>query len=1248
MLTPYLIEKTLEANFDLRIQNRGFAYYRLGMVSAVNINRSGINAKVRGSDIGIYEVVFNYDERFKVLEGQCNCPFEGDCKHQVAVLYHVLEDLKEGSGKSTLKMLSDAIFRPKTKKQVKREIRRAKNAELEGSDYTGEYRFLPIKGKRLSEVLREYKPRSYRGLGWNETFIGTFLSDLELEIKSVSTYANFPTKEQKICIKREGDFLAVKCLTCNIELPSLCEHQMALLSKSANVLSTQGFLSGRINYQNMVNEAVKQTGVHAAAFHNYFHITLSAAGFNIEAKFKNMSGPEWLKLTKEFTEKDKEDRNTALQQQLKQLEEGRRKKYAFFWGVEEYDYYDKGRNDVLYFMSGNGFKTKDGIHGTGREIEELPTGFPEPYQSLGRELFFLNQETYLPTRFEGVQNLILENLETFNEIYQYISNEEFGAGQIRASNLHLVQFHPTVLACEFSIYEKDGLIHFERQLSLDDTPFDYSKIIFTNPFFCATKDKAYLVPNYRFNDFMNLFDKEDLVILPYTSKQEYTELVTGLKRHFKVNITSDLVMEESVLKDPTCQILLREVGNFVLFEPILKYGDYSFNAFDEDNYYIEDEVFKVEEIDRQFLVNFLKNAHTEFSSPVQVQDYVYLEIKSMINDYWFMHFNEACEAAGIEVVGVKDLTKFKYSKHRAVTFSHVKSGIDWFEVDMGISFGDEKIKTADWIKALRNKETFVQLKDGSLGILPEEWLEQARKILAVADVEKGDLKISKYRFNIIEDLFEDIDDKKIIKELEDKKRRLANIELDKKYPIPKIIKATLRDYQKHGFAWLKFLDESGFGGILADDMGLGKTLQVISLLADQIEEAPSLVVVPRSLLFNWAAEIDKFCPDLQYIIHHGTGRAKMIEELLPIHVIITTYGTAASDIELFKDFEFNYVILDESQAIKNPESKRYKAMRLLQAKNKIAMTGTPIENNTFDLYAQLSFTSPGLLGTKTGFKNHFAVPIDNHSDVEAAALLRKLVHPFLLRRTKEQVAKDLPAKTESIIYCEMGPTQRKLYNNLKSKIKEDITAVIEEKGIAKSKFQMLDGLLRLRQMCNSPLLINRTFKGSNADSVKINILLQHLTEELDQHNALIFSQFTSLLAIVRKELDDRGIPYAYLDGSTTKRQEEVDKFMNNDELKIFLISLKAGNTGMNLTKADYVYILDPWWNPAVEAQAIDRTHRIGQDKQIFAYKLICKDSIEEKILKLQAKKKNLAEDIIRTDENVLKSLKKDELMALFE
>jgi non-specific serine/threonine protein kinase len=312
------------------------------------------------------------------------------------------------------------------------------------------------------------------------------------------------------------------------------------------------------------------------------------------------------------------------------------------------------------------------------------------------------------------------------------------------------------------------------------------------------------------------------------------------------------------------------------------------------------------------------------------------------------------------------------------------------------------------------------------------------------------------------------------------------------------------------------------------------------------------------------------------------------------------------------------------------------------------MTGTPIENNTFELFAQMNFVNPGMLGTQKGFKDLYATPIDQNGDEDAARMLKKIINPFLLRRTKEIVAQDLPDKTETTIFCEMGKTQRKIYEDVKAQIREDIKGKVEKEGINKSKMKILEGLLRLRQICNSPVLVKDDLHPSQRDSIKIETIIEQLTTELNNHNALVFSQFTSMLALIRKELDKRGIKYCYLDGSTRKRKEVVEEFNDNEDIQIFLISLKAGNTGLNLVKADYVYIVDPWWNPAVETQAIDRTHRIGQDKNIFAYKLVCKNTIEEKILKLQAKKKKIASDIIATDENIMKTLNKEELLQLFD
>jgi SNF2 family DNA or RNA helicase len=353
-----------------------------------------------------------------------------------------------------------------------------------------------------------------------------------------------------------------------------------------------------------------------------------------------------------------------------------------------------------------------------------------------------------------------------------------------------------------------------------------------------------------------------------------------------------------------------------------------------------------------------------------------------------------------------------------------------------------------------------------------------------------------------------------------------------------------------------------------------------------------------------------------------------------------------NDIEHLNTIKFNYVVLDESQAIKNTDSLRYKAVMLLKAKNRLAMTGTPVENNTFDLYAQMNFTNPGLLGNVNHFKKNFSDLIDKKGDQEAATLLRKIVQPFLLRRTKDQVAKDLPNKTEDVIYCEMGSEQRKVYNAFRDNYRNLIGKKIDTEGLGKSSMIVLDALLKLRQICNSPALLN-TKESYGNDSVKIEELVSHLTEKTGNHKVLVFSQFVEMLKLIEKELTKQNIPYEYLDGQTRKREEKVKRFQEEQSCRVFLISIKAGGVGLNLTQADYVYIVDPWWNPAVEAQAIDRTHRIGQTKKVFAYRMICKDTTEEKILQLQQKKKKVSEDVISADAAFYKQLEKEDILDLF-
>jgi SNF2 family DNA or RNA helicase len=439
---------------------------------------------------------------------------------------------------------------------------------------------------------------------------------------------------------------------------------------------------------------------------------------------------------------------------------------------------------------------------------------------------------------------------------------------------------------------------------------------------------------------------------------------------------------------------------------------------------------------------------------------------------------------------------------------------------------------------------------------------------------------------------------------------------------------------------------SGYGGCLADDMGLGKTLQVLTFLKDQSlqhPQQPSLVVMPTTLIFNWVKETERFYPELRFLVLHGSDRVKDPKEFSKYHLVFITYSVLIRDIEFLKDYTFNYAVLDESQAIKNPSSQRYKAARLLVSKNRLAMTGTPIENNTFDLYAQMSFVNPGLLGSVEFFKTEFSDPIDRKADAEKAKQLRTIIKPFMLRRTKEQVAKELPDKTETVIYCEMEEEQRKVYNAFRDNLRESLLHKIDMEGLGKSGMM---ALLKLRQICNSPALLN-TKEDYGTASVKLKELMRHILEKTGQHKIHVFSQFVKMLKLVEKELKTNNICYEYLDGAVKNREERVQRFRENEQCRVFLISLKAGGAGINLTEADYVFLIDPWWNPAVEAQAIDRTHRIGQTKKVFAYRMICKDTIEEKVLKLQDKKKSVAGELITTEQSFMKQLDKEDIMDLF-
>jgi len=735
----------------------------------------------------------------------------------------------------------------------------------------------------------------------------------------------------------------------------------------------------------------------------------------------------------------------------------------------------------------------------------------------------------------------------------------------------------------------------------------------------------------------------------------FQKVIDPLTKHIEVVFDlSYIAIENQSLTPVGKKLYLTEQNNLIKFLPVVTYdNNKEYNALESsEKCEVIDNKSTIVQLDKDFhenYITFFKSLHSEFENQMY-EDGFYLTYDQIIAKSWFIDAFEKIRNHNIEIFGLDKLKKFNFSPYKASVNTNLSSGIDWFDVEIDISYGDMRVSLKDLQKAIVNKQNYVQLGNGKLGLLPEEWIEKFAVMFRQGEIKKEKVKISKLKFSILDQLFEKIDNEEIMRELYEKKEKLKSFTEIKNTKIPKNIKATLRDYQKEGLNWLNFLNEFGWGGILADDMGLGKTLQIITLITGLKKNKNNivLIVVPTTLLFNWKKEIEKFAPHLTPYFHHGLQRLKTEEEISENQLIISTYGTVANDIEMFQNITFYYTILDESQAIKNPNSQRYKSMCLLKSKYKIAMTGTPIENNTFDLYAQMNFLNPGVFGSQENFKTNYSTPIDVNRDEKIASELQKMISPFVLRRTKEQVATELPPKVEDYLYCEMEPEQRAVYDVFKNRYRDFLMQKFTEEGFEKSKMFVLEGILKLRQICDSPTLLNDDATYTS-ESIKIKEIIKHITEKTANHKILVFSQFVGMLKLIETELQKNKIEYEYLDGknSQTQREESVDNFQNNEKCRVFLISLKAGGFGLNLTSADYVYIVDPWWNPAVENQAIDRCYRIGQDKHVIAYRMICKDTIEEKIMDLQQKKKQIASDIIHTDENIMKQFDKTDVLNLF-
>jgi non-specific serine/threonine protein kinase len=879
------------------------------------------------------------------------------------------------------------------------------------------------------------------------------------------------------------------------------------------------------------------------------------------------------------------------------------------------------------------------------------TSFSMTWEDLSKSKDFEAAVDYIGTRISETVRL-LKNKRT----YEY-TGDKFD--NIKLKTIKEIVFWQKPAMLEFDLDEQGDNYVLRSYIVVGEErlPLGYLKRL--NYWMLRESDRIFWLDKKSAKTLYILENRDTIVVKKNQIEGFLNEFVLPIMNAHNVsfNIPVQLNDVEGIFN---AKLYLRENEDSLLFSPVFAY-EYQGNTreieFDnrtrqvvteaEDGemfmmYRDEDKENKVREFFAALHPSFLEQSESN-------QATFSLSVSQLFENEWFFGAFEKVQQQDIEVLGFNQLTKIKYNPNRAKINVRASSGIDWFDLEIVIEFGEQTVNLKDVRKAVLNNQHYVRLGDGTLGMLPQEWLEKYASILKIGKLDGDTIRMSDRQFSLVEEMYEEIDNHEVLRNLYDKKQRLRQFENIKDVALPENIQANLRDYQKAGFNWLNFLEDFGWGGILADDMGLGKTLQAITFIQHIVNQNPNstnLVAVPKSLVFNWIKEIEKFAPNLNALAYYGPLRHQYKNELEKYQVIIATYGSVRSDITELREINFNYVILDESQAVKNPDALVSKAVKLLKAKNRICMTGTPIENNTFDLYSQIDFLNPGMLGSVDYFKKDYANPIDRDKDENAVHRLRKLVYPFILRRTKEEVAKELPEKVETVIYCEMGAHQRKVYDAFKDRYRDFIMGKIDDEGLGNAGMYILEGLMKLRQICNSPALLNEK-DDFGKESVKLEELIPRIAEDSGRHKILVFSQFLGMLDLIKKELDKLHIKYEYLDGQTKDRMDRVDNFQNNEDCRVFLMSLKAGGVGLNLTAADYVYLIDPWWNPAVEAQAIDRAHRIGQERSVFAYKMICKDTIEEKILQLQERKKAVAKDLINVESGFIKALDRDDVRDLF-
>jgi SNF2 family DNA or RNA helicase len=1076
--------------------------------------------------------------------------------------------------------------------------------------------------------------------------------NLELNQGMFTIFGGAIDSPQVLVVQNNGDLL-VSC-TCNDSNANLCEHRAIVLNAILKRDEFAVFFKTSLRHEKLKKFASGFGLQDEPNPDDYFSIVYQNSKVDILPKINNLVAvtAESLDSMREELipkEPELEVRNSALAPDEKICILFRRHKFNRYLLVELYK----------APMSKDG-RVKNPLTPVRTEDFIWEISDPEPlkfFSAINR--FQNNRSEEISEQDINALRIILRNpLE-----YEFFYHDHEISENVNASTL--IPAKTAILKDGFEInvkknnqfFEIDGSIQINgKQIAVEDIQIRFGCFI-------QAVNTLYLVNKLQVLGVLNFLKKNHGSIKVHESKfKEFrAQLLKPLEdkvnvsyKHIKT-VNENQLAKHGLIREFEKIIYLSDFGQHVMIIPVMRYGEVEIPVLTKRQMYTFDSEMKEFRVKRNHeleneLLSLILKQHSDFEEQLEYElHYLYLHKRHFLDENWFLPTFEEWRQHNITVLGFNSIKDNKLNPDKISVDIKVLSGINWFNAQVQVKFGRKKASLKQLHKALLNRSKYVQLDDGTLGILPNEWIEKFAQYFSAGDIADDEhIHIPRINFSTVADVYNDNElDEEVKRDIKKYHDKLSSFEAIEDIKHPDGLTATLRPYQKQGLNWLNFLDDFNFGGCLADDMGLGKSIQIIAFILSQRNKTlqnTNLLVVPTTLIFNWKKEIEKFAPSLKVFTIYGPDRIKKIEELNKYEVVLTSYGTLLSDVSFLKDYYFNYIFLDESQNIRNPDTQRYKSVRVLNSRNKIVITGTPLENNTFDIYGQLSFACPGLLGNKRYFRDVYSIPIDKFKSSKRAAELQNKIKPFILRRTKEQVAPELPDKTEIVLYCEMKEEQQKTYQVYEKEFREYISATTGEE-LSKRSMSVLKGLTRLRQICDSPKLLGSEMRATE-NSSKIEMLMEQIESKAANHKMLVFSQFVSMLDLIKDELLKRKFQFSYLTGGTRNREKVVNEFQENNDIRVFLISLKAGGTGINLIEADLVFLVDPWWNPAVENQAIDRVHRIGQNKKIVAARLICPRTVEEKILQLQASKKELISELITTEEGFLKALSKEELLQL--